>query len=214
MFYCPNCNNSFDISKSASSSHGTSSSTYADTSVETESADQSIKDLSVQEGGDITSLLNNILTNKSLTTEQIKNLSLKKTKDSSEYKKLSSKDKEKVYNILSDLTPESQKTIKTKSNVDSQNLAFFVCTNCGFSKKIEERTKIFSRISSEVSKNYTTNEYKGMIDSDILPRTRKYDCPNKKCETHNDPTKKEAVFQRRNNSYKLVYICTVCETIF
>jgi hypothetical protein len=213
MFYCPNCNNSFDISKSASGTHGGA---YADTSAETESAEQSIKDLSSQEqeGGDLTSLINNIMNNKSLTVEQIGNLSMKKITESSEYKTLSSKQKEKVYNTVSDLTPDLEKKVNKKTDTDSTNLAFFVCTNCGFSKKIDERTKIFSRISNEVSKNYTTNEYKGMIYSDILPRTRKYICPNELCETHKDPTKKEAIFQRRNNSYKLVYVCAVCKTVF
>ena len=96
----------------------------------------------------------------------------------------------------------------------NKNMALFECTNCGFSKKIEPGTKIFSRISSDVSKDYTSNTYNELLNSDILPRTRKYNCPNKECRTYTDPTIKEAIFQRRNNSYKLVYVCTVCKTVF
>ena len=187
MFFCPNCNNSFDISKTAE----------------------------IQTGGQdkYVNLIKDILDKKKeLDTEEVKKLSMKDLTDANSYKKLTSEQKELVTNTLSDIIPSSKDTLIKKT--DKQSQVVFICTNCGYSKKIEPKTKIFSRISTEVSKNYSTNEFKDMINSDILPRTRKYICPKKDCASHKDPSKREAVFMRRNNSFRVVYMCTSCESIF
>ena len=43
-----------------------------------------------------------------------------------------------------------------------------------------------------------------------LPRTKDYSCKNLNCITHQDKKSKEAVFYREPNSFKLNYLCTVC----
>ena len=136
---------------------------------------------------------------------------VKNITDDSNYKKLSAEQQETVYNSLLDMLPEEKKDILKKT--DKQSHAVFVCTNCGYTKKIDDKTKIFSRKSTDVSKNYSTNEFEEMVHSDILPRTRKYICSNKECISHKDPSKREAVFLRKNNSFKVVYVCTACKTV-
>ncbi len=143
-------------------------------------------------------------------------MDVSKLTKSMEYKKLKQDEKESVFNKIQDLMPKKDKKLVENKPVDASddNLAFFVCSNCGYSIKINEGTRIFSRTSDDVSQTYGTDDYSDMLHSSILPRTRKYICPNKKCESHKNPIKREAVFFRKNNSYEVVYICGACETTF
>ena len=114
------------------------------------------------------------------------------------------------------MLPKDQKKVfkDIVDKTDDQEKAFFICNNCGFIKRIEPRTLIFSRTSESISQSYDINEYNDMLNSKILPRTRKYVCPNSKCISHNDSYQREAVFFRLNNSYKIKYICNACGTDF
>ena len=47
-----------------------------------------------------------------------------------------------------------------------------------------------------------------------MPRTRRYVCINPECESHKDPTKREAVFFTMNNTYKKRYVCVTCKASF
>jgi aspartate carbamoyltransferase regulatory subunit len=54
--------------------------------------------------------------------------------------------------------------------------------------------------------------YSNLTDDPILPRTIRYICKNPKCDTHSNSSKKEAVFFRINNTYKIRYVCVECKT--
>jgi len=184
MYFCNNCNNVFDITKS-----------------------------STQSGGDIYgNLINKILDNLTIDKKEIEGLSLNELINNSNYKKLKNKHKEYVYNKFQDLI-----FIRKKQENDGNNKyekVYFICNNCGFKKPIDEDTLIFSKVSSNISQNYSTTDFKDMINCDILPRTRKYICPNSKCESYIDIKKREASFFRMNNTFQVKYICHACGTIF
>jgi hypothetical protein len=248
MFYCPNCNNTYDIARTSSqvggningvvaeapdsSIVGTSSGgiSHVVTTIATEVAtavtdavtatlDQiDIHDPSSMVGGaaNPTQLMTKILKDEPISQDDIKGLNIDHITKSIDYKKLKQEDKEKIYNKLQDVFPkEKKKIIETKPTESSdENLAFFVCSNCGYSIKIDDGTRIFTRTSTDISQSYTTGDYSDMLYSNILPKTRKYICPNKKCESHTNPAKRQAIFFRKNNSYEVVYICSACETSF
>jgi hypothetical protein len=207
MYFCPECNNVFDITKSVEQGGGNKM--FDESS---ESMSLSEKTTSNMNGGvDIDALVDKLMADKEITSEELKDVSLDMLTKNVEYKKLKSKDKEYVYNKLQDLLPkEEKKIIKEETVAKKIEKAYFICNNCGFTKPIEEGTLIFSRVSSDISQNYSGSELSDMRYSSILPRTRKYICPNKECESHIDPAKREAVFFRLNNTYKVKYICITC----
>jgi len=185
MFFCPNCSNTFDITNKLKTQ---------------------------QKGGaqpNIQDIITKALENKLLSDAETENLTLSVLTESDAYNKLKNKDKEYVYNKLIDVIQKNPKHQDIK-----EHHAYFICTNCGLSEEIKEKTRIFSRSSLEVSKNYATSNIKNMLYSDILPRTRKYTCPNDKCESHKNMDKREAIFFRMNNTYQIKYICVACETSF
>lgn len=206
MFFCPNCNNAYDISRTIQTGGFNSNISTSETSSE-------IKSDSIIGGSKYNDLINNLLNNENVSIDDI---SVDDFIKSQEYKKLTPHDKEIIYNKLQTILPKNKKKImleKPKIDIES-NLAFFVCNNCGFSENIEEDTLIFSRSSDSISQTYGGDDYKNIINSNILPITRKYICPNKNCESHKVPEKKEAKIFRKNNSYNVIYICITCGTSF
>ena len=57
-------------------------------------------------------------------------------------------------------------------------------------------------------RNLEENEF--ICKDPILPRTHDYSCKNPNCITHKDTKKKEAVFIKDKDSFKIIYICCVC----
>lgn len=200
MFFCPNCNYAFDITKSSSTQKGGV----------VEESSENISDTLDQYGKIIKAILDKEDPG-DLTKISIDNL-LKNTT----YKKLKNKQKEYVYNVVQDLLPKTDKKLlqEKTDKLGDQNKAFFVCNNCGFLKKIEPQTLIFSRTSESISQSYSVQDFSDMLHSNILPITRKYNCPNEKCESHKDTSKLEASFFRLNNTNKIKYICRTCGTDF
>lgn len=197
MFFCPNCNNSFDIAKTAPSK------------------DKAKKEKKQTGGKSIDELIDKILAKEGVTQDDVKGVTVDNLTKNPRYKKLKSKDKEHVFNTIQDLLPKAAKVVsKTETTQLGSIRAYFVCDNCGFTKKIEPRTKIFSRSSDDISQTFGTTNYDPMLYSKIHPITRFYVCPNSKCESHKDPKKREAMFFRLNNSYKVKYICKTCKTAF
>ena len=90
--------------------------------------------------------------------------------------------------------------------------AYYICLKCSFSKEIPSGKMIMYR------KN-TINDTEPYIDirgiknkrfSKILAHTSDYICVNKKCESHKDKTKKDAVIYRTPKIIKIYYICVTC----
>jgi DNA-directed RNA polymerase subunit M/transcription elongation factor TFIIS len=201
MFFCPECNNSFDITRTVTQKGGANENDVSDT---TETLDK------------YSAIIQKISANQSISVEDIENLDQQDLFKSQSFKKLKQKQREIIYNKIQDMLPKQKKKIfaNKDDNPIDDNLAFFICNNCGFTKKIQPKTLIFSRASESISQTYVSGNYKDMLHSDILPRTRRYVCPNAECISHKDADKREAVFFRLNNSYKVKYICQACETDF
>jgi hypothetical protein len=160
-------------------------------------------------GANVANIINKIL-QKDVTESDVEKVSIDSVKNSPEFKKLKTQDKNYVLNKLNDL-----KNVKVQGKKDVQiKKVYFLCDNCGYSKVIAPGTKIFTQQADDLSSSYSSGNYKHMLYSDILPRTRNYTCVNPDCESHKNPEKREAVFFRLNKSYKIKYICTTCETDF
>lgn len=181
MFYCPKCSNAFDIARTI---------------------------LDSQTGGNYDDIVDKILKTKKL--DNISKIDLSKLLKSISYKKLHTKEKETVFNVLQDSQPENMKLLMKNKNTkfNETNVAYFVCKNCAFNKIIKDGTLIYSK--SENMSSIT--DMKNRIHSSILPLTRKYLCPNKSCKTHKQVKLKEAVMVRVPNSYEVKYICKECKT--
>jgi hypothetical protein len=113
------------------------------------------------------------------------------------YKKLSSENK-KIFDVLFQLPAISG--------------AQFKCNNCSFTKEITETILLYNLDLSEKTEKIRTLEDNQLISNNpMLPRTHDYICKNNLCPSIKDnKIKKEAVFFREKNSYKINYICTLC----
>ena len=89
--------------------------------------------------------------------------------------------------------------------------AEFKCNNCNNTEQISN-TVLLYQVNNETSyvkiKTLEENEY--ITKDPLLPRTHDYNCKNPNCITHKKKDIKEAVFYREKDSYKILYICTVC----
>lgn len=224
MFFCPVCNNSFDITKALSqnkqqggefdTTESESSKLSVSENKEGEQVSTESNTQSSQTGGiNYDQLIQDVLDKKA--NIDVSDVNLESVSKNPTYKKLKTDQKQYVYNKILEMMPKASKPIvKDKGKKLSDISAYFECDNCGFVKKIEPGTRIFTRASENIAQSYATDDYKELVNSDILPVTRKYICPNSQCESHKDPTKREAVFFRLNKTYKVRYICRSCKTDF
>jgi hypothetical protein len=113
------------------------------------------------------------------------------------YKKLSSENKEK-FEVLFQLPPITG--------------AQFKCNNCSFTKEITETVLLYELdLTDKFEKIRSFDENQLICTNPMLPRTHDYICKNNSCSTiKNNKIKKEAVFFREKNSFKINYICTLC----
>lgn len=182
MFYCPKCLNIYNITKN----------------------------LKLQSGGsNIDDLIKKILDDEDLDKIKFTEDDLDELNKSQNFKKLNNKQKDYVYNTISEKVEKVEK--KNKGSANIQRNMYFICKNCGNSELIKDGTIIISRESSKNFSNENIN-VKEYLQMNILPRTRQYVCPTDKCESHNNSDKKSAAFMRLPGSYKVRYICESCET--
>jgi len=107
-------------------------------------------------------------------------------------------------------TKEKKETKQSdESPPDGKNACYYICHSCGFTTPIPPGSQIYY-------KNYGATSDDQFIDytnykfDNTLPRTKRYECPNKGCESHKDIEKKEAVMVK-NSNYQIVYVCCVCD---
>lgn len=198
MFYCRYCNNTLDIAKSIDTI------APAVGGAEPELTDSTIE-IDV-----ITNIINKILGKQAITTNEIKSISLPSVTKHASYKKLSSDDKEIVFNKINELLPKDLKVVSSGEQKSTSNIAFFLCNNCGHNEPIKPKTLIYSKSSSTNANNIVAEDQKAKVYSNILPRTRQYKCPNAKCESHKNVGKRIAVFYRLSGTYKMGYTCMAC----
>lgn len=98
------------------------------------------------------------------------------------------------------------------ANVASAKRIYFVCETCGNTETVKPKTLIFSKKSREIAKEYFGNDNKpeNIAGVATLPHTRDYICPNKTCKTHANPELRDAVMSRIGNSFRMMYVCTLC----
>jgi len=112
------------------------------------------------------------------------------------YKKLSDSDKEKI-NVLF----QSNNTIG----------AHFLCNNCNYIKEINQSIILYKYDADNTNeKNISLEDNQLIANNPILPRTHDYICKNIDCSTNKNNHKKEAVFFRDKDSYRVNYICCIC----
>lgn len=201
MHFCPQCGNEYDITKNSG----------GDREVQRMPPVQDGKG-DILDGGavDYKGVIQKLINGDEIT-EQV---DLKSVLKSDEYKRLDNEAKEYVFNKIQDKLPNDQKQLlETVKEVTEPKKMYFFCYNCSTGSEINPGTTIFTRTSDTVTQFYSSEKYKNMLHSDILPITRQYICKNDKCVSHKDIGKREAVMFRPNNTYIVKYICKACETV-
>jgi len=126
--------------------------------------------------------------------------SKKELYNNKKYKKLNNKEKQKMEQLF-------DKQIISK--------AMFQCSNCYFSENISETIKLYQLdLTNKIDDNILVDNYELLIHDPTLPRTKDYTCKNIECPSHKDNNNKEAVYIKQNNSYKITYICTICNLLW
>ncbi len=190
MFFCPKCSNLYSFSKNIKK--------------------ENISD--DQTGGkryNVDDIIEKIMKNdlNKIEFDTFDDEILVELQKSPDFKKLTVKNKDMIYNFINDKI--NKKTIKTTK---VQSHMYFICKNCGNHETIPENLMILSKSNTTnyyMETNFNPNEY---LEMNIYPHTRLYTCVNEKCSSHNDATKKSAIFMRLPNSFRVRYICEECKT--
>jgi Zn finger protein HypA/HybF involved in hydrogenase expression len=176
MYFCPNCNYSFDISKSSKQ--------------EDENVKRALKK---------SEALKEFENNKdNFTNFKADGFTLEDIQKNPKYKKLTEDDK-KLFSVIfqnndTHLNPEG---------------AQFLCNNCNFIQPITETILLYQyNLTKTESKIISLEENQLICKNPILPRTHDYICKNPDCDSHTK--KKEAIFYRDKDSYKINYVCCIC----
>jgi len=118
------------------------------------------------------------------------------TNKNKKYQKMTEAEKAKFNQIFEELTSVG---------------AEFKCNNCNNIEPIKKTILLYNLNMEEKQTKMRTLEENEFISKDpILPRTHDYTCKNPNCITHKDPKRKEAVFFKEKDSFKVKYICSVC----
>jgi hypothetical protein len=117
------------------------------------------------------------------------------TNKNKKYQKLSDSEKIKFNQIFEEITSTG---------------AEFKCNNCNNIQPIKETVLLYNINMEEKSKMRTLEENEFICQDPILPRTHDYICKNPNCITHKQLNKRESVFFKEKDSFKVNYICTVC----
>lgn len=101
-----------------------------------------------------------------------------------------------------------------KNNTSNIKNAYMYCSNCGFSEIIKNDTLIFNKNTKITENDFAPKNYINYKYDYTLPTTKRYNCINNNCETHKNPSIKDAVFFRLEQSYEIKYICSVCNSFW
>jgi hypothetical protein len=110
------------------------------------------------------------------------------------------------------LTPENKEKFEVLFKLPPITGAQFKCNNCSFTKEINETVLLYELdLSEKANKIRSLEENQLICNNPMLPKTHDYFCKNILCPTVQDKKiKKEAVFFREKDSFKVNYICTIC----
>ncbi len=146
------------------------------------------------------------------TESDIKSLNLTDLTKNPEFNKLTNNQKSMVINKINEEKGNIDKLLKPVDSVVNKE-CYFLCKTCGYYEIIPEKMFIFSRGDEKKDDVYNFNfiSYK---NDPTIPNTKKYICINDKCQTHDKPELKNAVFYRQKGTYSTRYICKVCDSFW
>ncbi len=211
MFFCPNCNNIYDITKTVPNLNlDQTGGKMSETPNTVSSLTKTTSTSDAIPAFDLDVVINRILSGDNIDPSMLKGVTSDILLQYPGYKKLQNKFKEIVHNKISDLIPGFN--IKQTVSPISTN-AYFICTNCGNFEQMKSNTLIARKVYNETSSDYEDqSKFKDLANVKYLPITRNYICRNQNCVSHNDHTKRAARFYRLPSSFKTAYICIACET--
>jgi hypothetical protein len=141
----------------------------------------------------------------------IKNFNINDLNKNPVFNKLSNNQKTLVVNRILEKIPKN-KSIKHQDSVVNKE-SYFYCKSCGYNEKIPGGQFIFSR-GDEKKDDLYNYRFINYVHDNTLPRTKKYNCINKDCSTHQNPALKMAVFYRQKGTYNVRYICSICNNFW
>lgn len=161
----------------------------------------------IQLGGKIANNIINEILNDTFDYETNKE-TLVELLNSTIMEKLDDEKKLEVINKIKDY----YNNVNKKENIEETMPHLFkLCNKCGFNDEIKSGTILYSKtLKNNFSSNININ--KDITNDSTLLITTNYICPNKNCETYNDPSIKEANMTHYDG--KLIYICRICKTIW
>lgn len=167
-----------------------------------------------QIGGKINKSLSRIF-DKFENREKITEKDLKKIKgndiiEDERYEEMNKQNKKKLMTAIKEVNETFFDDNESTDNDVKSNVAYYICTFCNNYRKIEPGSNIYSK-KYDASVISEDENYEAIIYDNTLPRTRNYICPNKKCGSNKDDSKKEAVITK-NTNYQTVYVCASCGT--
>lgn len=209
MFYCPNCNNIYEITKTIPNIlnpdqvGGQVSDTPDTVSSTTKSSTSDVDNV-------INKVIKKIFDGDVISVNDVRGISLNSLIKNPTYKKLQNKMKDKVYNKISDLIPNVPDNEKFVQPISSN--AYFICKNCGNYEQMKSNTLIVKKIYDDENTDLEDSaKFKDFAHINYIPTTRNYICQNKKCLSHTDHSKRAAKFYRIPRSFRVRYICLTCE---
>ncbi len=121
-------------------------------------------------------LIKKIENGETLQPSEIENIDMRELMSTEYY--VQANGKGKIRKILMEL-------IENNQNSDDNAHAFFVCTNCGYTKQITSNIVVFSKNSENMTYEEVDNfeVYRNMVYQSTIPRTRNFKCPNSKCNS-------------------------------
>ena len=167
-----------------------------------------------QIGGKINTALDNlfekILAGTEIVENDIKKIKPKDIFDDDRYDSMNKKNQKKVISVIKSINKNFFVEDEKNNTAENTNTnVYLICKFCKNYKPIEPKTIIYSK--NYGSSSLDIEDYTYMIYDNTLPRTRNYDCKNVGCDTHKNPSLKEAIITK-NTTEQVIYVCTRCTT--
>jgi hypothetical protein len=209
MEYCEKCDNLLDISKTTllvkqKVFDDKTPLTVSDKETTDETEETTDETIDTDDG--ISKIIKKLINNSKIDIKDFQLYNFDDFIKNTLYIKLDKKRKLDVHNQLMQYYGKINDTVS----------AYYVCLSCSFYKEIETGKMLIHRknTSNDLEPYVNILGIKNKCYSKILGHTRDYICINKKCESHKDPYKKDAVIYRTPKIIKVYYVCTTCESWF
>lgn len=211
MQFCPTCNNMLDISKNppkrAARNFLTDTPNTVSAKDDSDADSESDNESDVEENNemDVESIIDKFLEGEIITPELLGTISVTDIISHPKYKEFDRTARKEFDEQILQITKE----------IDSSVSAYYACNTCMYSKLIAPGTLIMSKASEGITSGYVNYErYRNQVYNKVVSSYRGYICPNAKCVSHKDHSKREAVFYRKPGSIETWMTCKACRTYF